>query len=374
MESDVRKEYSDDDEETSGLLGKQKNDEQTHPLVADGNQAVLYAKRWFILLVYGANNMMTGMLFVALSGINNTASRYYKVPSESIELLTTIPMLGFIFCALPSCYAMKRWGIRPLLITGSTLQFATTILQYFAHHQHNFWLLILGQCIAAVASATILQVAPRLSTTWFPESQRATATGVGVAANVLGSSLGFIHSTLVVKWSDDKEMVDKELGKFFLVRLVLCLLVNILTFAYEETPPTPPHTCSPRATVPFCESLSRLRGNIDFVLVAVSVGTYYGLYCTVSPLVDPIMTERYESGYEWMIAVMGFCSQLFAVVSFIVVARCVDVFNRYKLISVILLFTTFIVWLVFFIVLTNTDMFVFLFVLYIFYGLLVCPC
>ena len=84
MESDVRKEYSDDDEETSGLLGKQQNDEQTHPLVADGNQAVLYAKRWFILFVYGANNMMTGMLFVALvSTIQRPGTKRYHLKASN---------------------------------------------------------------------------------------------------------------------------------------------------------------------------------------------------------------------------------------------------------------------------------------------------
>ena len=288
-----------------------------------------------------------------------------------MEHITNMSMIGFILCSLPVSYAMKRWSIRPFLILGSTFQFTATIIQYFAHDPDKFWLLAVGQVFAAAASATILQVPPRVSALWFPEHERATATAIGVSANVLGWGLGFIHSTSAVKWSGDGEMIQMvkgDLRMFFIVRCMITFGVFILTFAFEDTPLTPPHGGSPRAVVPLGESLSRLRGNVDFVLLSFSLGIYYGLYCTVSPLVDPVLTERYKSGYEWMIGLMSFISQMVSVGSFILVGRVVDKFPLHKLVSVILLLLSFILWLVFFIVLTNTDYFELLFLLYIFFG------
>ena len=144
--------------------------------------------------------------------------RYYKVSAVSVEFLTNMNMIGYTIFALPASYAMKKWGIRPLLLIGSTLHFITTLLHYLAHDADKFWLIMLGQAFSAVASATILQSAGRLSTVWFPERQRGTATAIGVCANVMGTAIGFLLPTLMVKWSEDQNLIKAGLRMFFLVR------------------------------------------------------------------------------------------------------------------------------------------------------------
>ena len=127
------------------------------PLI-NNEEVRIYTQRWFILFIYALNNMMNGMVFMSLSGINNIASKYYNVSSVSIEWLGEMMLLGYIMCALPASYLISKWGVRPLLTVSACLHSLTTIIHYTAYHRDKYWLVALGQMLSAISSSAILQV------------------------------------------------------------------------------------------------------------------------------------------------------------------------------------------------------------------------
>ena len=116
----------------------------------------------------------------------------------------------------------------------------------------HFWLLLVGQTIAAVCNVLIWGAPSLLSEIWFPESERATATAIGGGISPqLGVMLAFALSPVLVVRSDTNEVcgndthqpdrdtaqfadwshtISNQLFYYLLGQTVLTLAVYLLTF------------------------------------------------------------------------------------------------------------------------------------------------
>jgi len=116
-----------------------------------------------------------------------------------------------------------------------------------------FWLLLVGQTIAAVCNVLIWGAPSLLSEVWFPESERATATAFGGGISPqLGVMLAFALSPVLVGRSDTDEVcgnnshsplsrdtaqfedwsntIFNQLFYYLLGQTILALAVYLLTF------------------------------------------------------------------------------------------------------------------------------------------------
>ena len=80
-----------------------------------------------------------------------------------------------------------------------------------------FWLVMLAQTFNAITDALVLQLPPKLAAIWFPETEIATATSIGVNANLLGVAFGFFIPSLFIK---GVYFSDEDIGSLFLMFLI----------------------------------------------------------------------------------------------------------------------------------------------------------
>jgi len=332
---------------------------------------VVYKTRWLMLFIFSLNTAMNGCLFMSLSPINDIVRKYYDVQSVGIEWLSNMCVVAYILLSLPATYLITKYGIRPIIITAATCNFLATLLHFAGYQQDRFYLVVVGQVFAAVAYSTILQMPGKLSSLWFPDAERATATSIGVVMNLFGVAIGFMQPSMMVRAD---RALESEMKMFYLSQLLTAAIVLLVTFFYRELPPTPPSSQSSRSPLSFGESLSLLMRNKYFIFLSQSYAIYFALFVAIFVLINPLVTAVYRHGYELSIGWMGFCNNMVAMVAFLTIGRLLDRYHRYRLTAVLLNTTSMLLWLVFVVLLTSsTTSFTSLYVVYVLLGLVFVP-
>ena len=167
--------------------------------LCDKQHLVAYKRRWVMLLIYSLNYGLCIEMTLSLNAINTIFSQYYDIPSTSIEWLSNMSFLLYVVLCVPMTYAIDRFGIRKVLLFAAVCDVVATLLNYFGHNQDRFVFIVIGQLFTGVAYSSIVQMPGKVSSMWFPEHERATATSLGVISGPIGFSIGYLYSTLTIK-------------------------------------------------------------------------------------------------------------------------------------------------------------------------------
>ena len=97
-------------------------------------------------------------------------------------------MVSYVVLAIPALYLIHMYKLKWALVVGSCLNTIGCIVRvcgnlFVGQGQGGFAFAFLGAAICSCAQLFTLAIPPSLSMTWFPASERALATGVGVFAN-----------------------------------------------------------------------------------------------------------------------------------------------------------------------------------------------
>lgn len=361
-----------DDRETAKLISKEKSSRCDNIPLVEQDPIIVYKRRWLMLFIFSLNTAMNGCLFMSLSPINDIVRKYYDVRSVGIEWLSNMCVITYVLLSLPSTYIITKWGIRPVIFNAATCNFVATALHFAGYRRDRFYLVVIGQVFAAVAYSTILQMPGKLSSLWFPEHERATATSIGVVMNLFGVAIGFMQPSMMVK-PRASGAIESEIKVFYLSQLAMSSIILFITCFYREKPPTPPSPASNREPLTFIESLKLLWRNKYFIFLSQSYGIYFALFVAIFVLVNPLVTMKFSDGYETSIGWMGFWNNMVAIVAFISIGRLLDKFRKYQITAIILNLASMCLWLAFVITLTNTNNFTAIYIMYVVLGVCFVP-
>ena len=211
------------------------NDIQTPPTVK------VYKKRWLVLLIFSVNSMANAILFTCITAINKIICKYYHISPELTDWAGNIFDLVYLLIALPSAYCMNSFGIKTLLLIGSSLNGVCVCLHLAGTTQQGIWFVLVGQLSAAFSVGAVLQIPTQLSMVWFPEHEYAKATSISMGSNVFGLAIGFLQPSYTVPDSENMNEIYNGLLKMnisHVVLLAMCLISAYLFF--DEKPPLPP--------------------------------------------------------------------------------------------------------------------------------------
>ena len=100
---------------------------------------------------------------------------------------------------------------------------------------------LLGSILCGIASSGFIFLPSKLAAVWFGEEERATATSIAVAADLLGLALGYSLPTFIVENKHNLTQVGNELGTYLLISAVQALATFIFVcITVTDAPPTPP--------------------------------------------------------------------------------------------------------------------------------------
>ena len=150
----------------------------------------LYGYRWVVLAVFMFINLAVQMLWISFAPITGPAAQYYGVTDLKIGLLAMVYMIAFIPLSIPVSWAIDTYGFRWTVSLGAILMGIFGILRGLAGA--NYSLVLLGSIGIAIAQPFLMNAWTKVPAQWFSVEERATAVGIVIFANLVGTGLGML--------------------------------------------------------------------------------------------------------------------------------------------------------------------------------------
>ena len=151
-------------------------------------------------------------------------------------------------------------------------------------------LIHIGQFVIGLGGPVGQSSATVISSTWFPASQRTTATAIASLAAYVGTAISFVIGpgfvtdieNLTVN-STTHDHVVRKVGKEIMNLLYLefglgCFFFILVLFTFPAKPPLPPSTTAALERLDFTKGLKQLFQNPQFQLIAFVYGITTGVY------------------------------------------------------------------------------------------------
>ena len=305
----------------------------------------LTPKRWAVLFLFSMISMANAALWITIPSISNISMAYYDISAISVDWFSMLFLLGYAIFAMPASAFMERFGVKACLLTAASLNGVAGSLRFAGVERSRFIFVFTGQVFAAIGSAFVLQVPPKLAAVWFGEHERATATSIGVLMNLVGVAVGFIQPTSVVDDSKDMNIVHDGMFSLLLSQALFCIATLVCTYIIvDEKPQLPPSRSEALRDMisgefhvhSFGEAMKTLFKSRDFILTAQAYGLMFGLLTCVTTLLNQVTKSQYALVSDFKIGMMGFVGTIFGAVSTLCVGILIDRFPRYKEVAIVI--------------------------------------
>jgi MFS family permease len=194
----------------------------------------LYAYRWVVLAVFMFVNLAIQMLWIAYAPITGPAAQFYGVTDLQIGLLAMSFMIAFIPLSIPVSWAIDTYGFRLMVSIGAVLMGVFGVMRGLAGA--NYTLVLWSTIGIAVAQPFLLNAWTKVPAQWFAIEERATAVGLVILANLVGTALGMVLTPILI------ETMPIPAVQLLYGGLAAVSTLLFVVFAREK-PPTPP--CPP---------------------------------------------------------------------------------------------------------------------------------
>ena len=108
----------------------------------------VYKYRYIILILYCLMNMTNNVCWISLQPVAPILMKAYDKDATSINLLTLVYVAVSLLLNFPSNFIFDKLGCRVGIILGTTFSLLGMWIKTLVNH--NFWLLIVGQTLAAI--------------------------------------------------------------------------------------------------------------------------------------------------------------------------------------------------------------------------------
>lgn len=246
----------------------------------------VYPYRWVVLGVYLLITAIIQLMWATFFSVTTDAWHFYNFTDavkgeNAISLLSIIFMVGMIVLSIPALAAFEKWGFKKAVGFGALLTGVCGLARGFMGD--NYTLVLVATVGFAVAQPFILNAPGLVAGKWFPESERATANGVGILASYVGIASGLLITPLLL---DSGVSLKSILMIYGVVAAIAAALFLILA---KEKPPTPPCTEDEALRVDFKEGMKTAFKKKDFLLSVAMFFCLLGVFNTFFTMIEPLI-------------------------------------------------------------------------------------
>jgi MFS family permease len=160
------------------------------------SQYAVTSYRWVVLGVFMIVEALNQLLWINFASISPTAEAYYSVSPDDIALLSLIFMIVFIALTIPASWVIDTKGFRIGAGIGAILTGVFAFLRIFAGADYT--MVFIFQAGIALGQPFLMNAISKFSAQWFPEGERAIATGLGTMAVFIGIFFGMLLPPILV--------------------------------------------------------------------------------------------------------------------------------------------------------------------------------
>lgn len=146
-----------------------------------------YWWRWGVLGVFVLNMATNNLMWITFAPIADVMRCYYGITNDVVNTLSLVSAVLTLVLVLPGSWLLLHFGIRFVMVVASAATALGGALRVGGAGSQYFSLLITGQTVSSL-NGLMTGATSLFSETWFPSSERATATAIAasVAPQVCG--------------------------------------------------------------------------------------------------------------------------------------------------------------------------------------------
>lgn len=253
-------------------------------MTTEDKEYKVYSYRFVVLILFMFISLMNQVLWITFAPIMNDIAGYYSVsfdPVDSILLLSAIFMILYIPVNFPATYLIDKWGLKWGTGIGVILTGTFGLLRAFSGTSYGF--LLFTTIMIGIGQPFLLNSFTKVAVIWFPENEKATATGLGTIAILGGIILGMILTPLIY----DSKGIDYTLMVYGIVSFIAMILY--LAFV-KNRPDTPPSSIAGEKVFDM-KGVKKLFKNRDFNFLLVLIFVGLGAFNAISAEIDVIFDK-----------------------------------------------------------------------------------
>ena len=242
----------------------------------------VYPYRWVILAMFMLINLAIQILWICYAPITGPAAKYYGVSDLQIGFLAMSFMVVYLPLSIPISWLIDTLGYRKAVNIGALLMAGFALMRgVFAADYNGVLIATLG---LAVAQPFMLNAVSTVAAKWFPIEERATASGLAIVANFIGTAIGQVTAPLLVLSYGIPAM-----NLFYGVVAAVCaLLFVVFTREAPPTPPCPPGQEGRALVLDGLKSMLKMRDIwLLLALFLVGMGVFNGVSTWIEDIVRP---------------------------------------------------------------------------------------
>ena len=248
----------------------------------DESKIKVYGYRWVVLGVFMLINMTIQFLWICFAPITGLAAKYYGVTDMQIGILAMLFMIVYIPIGIPAAWFIDTYGFLKGVGLGAVLFGIFGLLRGI--FSSSYTLVLLCTIGIAVAQPFLLNAFTTVAAKWFPINERATASGLGLMANFLGTAVGLMLTPyLVTRYSIDAMQM--------IYGISAALSAGVFLIFAREKPPTSPSPPGYIERALMFDGFKSMMRSLHFwylmILFFVGVGIFNGVATWVENIVRP---------------------------------------------------------------------------------------
>ncbi|XP_071943310.1 choline/ethanolamine transporter flvcr2a-like [Antedon mediterranea] len=267
-------------------------------LLVDESGCKLYKRRWIMLANFGLFMTTNFFMWVQYAAISDVVAEHYDVSTNTVDLLNSTYSIAYIVFIVPVMLITERFGLRTIMIGGTSLQCVGSWFRFVGTSQNSLLLHFIGQSMCGAAHPCVYGMGSQVAGTWFGIEEVSFASALGFIGIEVGFGIGYILPKYFVQGPD----IGHQMKYYFLfTAIVMTILMLITAFVFEGKPPLPPS--KPRMNVKkagkkdnYLQSIKFILSNKNFLLLLVTFGTVTGFSSTLGLVLNEFLSLTYADG------------------------------------------------------------------------------
>ena len=159
--------------------------------------------RWGTLIVLFVVNLLNYMDRFTIVGVLSAVQHEFNIGKTEAGLLQTVFMLSYMCLSPVVGYLGDRYNRKVIILCGLVFWTLVVFLSSFIRGEDNFWLFVLTRALVGIGEASYSCIAPTVITDLFEPEKRNLVVSIFVIAVPVGSGIGFIAGSWMVKFASE---------------------------------------------------------------------------------------------------------------------------------------------------------------------------
>jgi len=238
--------------------------------------------RWVVLAVYMYVAALSQLYWLNFAAIDTYLEGNLQISAMKVGLLTLVFPLLFLFLSIPSGIIIDKKGYKFGVSIGVIFTGAFALFRLI--NPNSYYILLISQIGISVGQPFVLNGITKLSLTWFPKKEEATAVGLGSLSLFLGMIIGLGATPSLVESLGFKSML--------LVYGIMGVISIPIFYILTKTKPSPAQDEISTEEISYIDGIKKISKIRDFIILGfialIGIGVFNGLLTWLEKILNEV--------------------------------------------------------------------------------------